>query len=53
MTHYEFGQSHKNTTSFGKIDIIYLPPYSHIQKNDVGNFIRSKAKWYYKQNSES
>ena len=46
MTHYEFGRKHPNTTSYGKIDIIYLPPYSQIKQNDVGNFIRSKVKWY-------
>lgn len=50
MTHYEFGQSHPGTTSFGKIDIIYLPPYSWVGKNDVGNFIRSKIRWYYTKN---
>ena len=47
MTHYEFGQKHKNTTSYGKIDIIYLPPYPHLSKDDIGRFIRSKVKWYY------
>ncbi|MBO6180748.1 N-acetylmuramoyl-L-alanine amidase [bacterium] len=46
MTHYEFGQKNPKTTSFGKIDIIYLPPYSWIPKNDVGSFIRSKIRWY-------
>lgn len=46
LTHYEFGQMHKNTTSYGKIDITYLPPYSWISKEDVGSFIRSKVRWY-------
>lgn len=46
MTHYEFGQKHTKTTSYGKIDIIYIPPYSWISKEDVGSFIRSKIKWY-------
>jgi N-acetyl-anhydromuramyl-L-alanine amidase AmpD len=46
MTHYEFGLKHPNTTSHGKIDIIYLPPYPHIAKEDCGAFIRSKIKWY-------
>lgn len=46
MTHYEFGIKHPKTTSYGKIDIIYLPPYPHVAKNDVGAFIRSKIKWY-------
>lgn len=46
MTHYEFGKSHPNTTSAGKIDITYLPPYKYVGKDDVGNFIRSKIRWY-------
>lgn len=46
MTHYEFGISHPKTTSAGKIDITYLPPYSWVSKNDLGSFIRSKIKWY-------
>lgn len=47
MTHYEFGQKHPNTSSFGKIDIIYLPPYPEQPKECIGNFIRSKVRWYY------
>lgn len=46
MTHYEFGIKNPKTTSFGKIDIIYLPPYSWVDKNEIGSFIRSKIKWY-------
>ncbi|MBD5402140.1 N-acetylmuramoyl-L-alanine amidase [bacterium] len=46
MTHYEFGQKNPKTTSYGKIDIIYLPPYSWVSKNDIGSFIRSKIRWY-------
>ena len=46
MTHYEFGQKHPETTSFGKIDIIFLPPYPWISKEDIGSFIRSKIRWY-------
>lgn len=46
MTHYEFGQKHRNTSSFGKIDITFLPPYPWVSQQDVGKFIRSKAKWY-------
>ncbi len=47
MTHYEFGQKNPKTSSFGKIDITYIPPYSWVGKNDVGSFIRSKIRWYY------
>ncbi len=46
FTHFEFGQAHPKTTSFGKIDIIYLPTHPWVNKNDIGNFIRSKIRWY-------
>lgn len=46
MTHYEFGLKNPRTTSAGKIDIIYLPPYSHVQQARIGDYIRSKATWY-------
>lgn len=45
-THYEFGINHPDTTSHGKIDIIYLPPYPLVKRNEVGWFIRSKIRWY-------
>ena len=50
MTHYEFGLAHPKTSSHGKIDITFLPPYPWVTQSEVGNFIRSKIKWYY-QNS--
>ena len=46
MTHYEFGKTHPKTTSYGKIDIVYLPPYAWVAKDDIGAFIRSKVRWY-------
>ena len=46
MTHYEFGLKHPQTSSAGKIDIIYLPPYTWVTKDEIGKFIRSKIKWY-------
>ena len=46
MTHYEFGQNYPNSTSAGKIDIIFLPSYSWVEKDEIGSFIRSKIKWY-------
>lgn len=49
MTHYEFGLKNPNTSSAGKIDIIFIPPYSWVAQNDVGAFIRSKIKWYMLQ----
>lgn len=47
LTHYEFGKSHPNTSSAGKIDIIYLPPYPEQTTDKIGNFIRNKVRWYY------
>lgn len=49
MTHYEFGCRNPKTSSAGKIDITYLPPYPSVVQNDIGNFIRSKARWYLQQ----
>ena len=46
MTHYEFGLKHPKTSSAGKIDIVYLPPYPELKASEIGNFIRNKAKWY-------
>lgn len=46
MTHYEFGLKHPSTSSAGKIDISYIPPYPWVDKADSGKFIRSKIKWY-------
>lgn len=47
LTHYEFGQAHPKTSSYGKIDIVYLHAYPDITKNEMGNFIRSKVRWYF------
>lgn len=44
-THYTFNKEHKIMT--GKIDIIYLPAYPQIQKDDIIGFIIDKIKWYY------
>ena len=53
MTHYEFGQDNPKTTSHGKIDIIYLPPYPWVAKDDIGSFIRTKIRWYKIRNQEA
>ena len=45
-THYEFGKNHPNTSSSGKIDIIWLPPYPNVKSNEIGGFIRNKIRWY-------
>lgn len=49
LTHYEFGQAHIKTSSYGKIDIIYLPAYPEITKKEMGDFIRNKVKWYFEK----
>ena len=49
QTHYGFGQRNPHTSSFGKIDIIYLPPYPNIEINAIEEFIRSKIKWYFEK----
>lgn len=46
MTHYEFGKSHPKSSSAGKIDIVYLPPFSYVKQSDVGEFVRNKIRWY-------
>ena len=46
LTHYEFGQANPKTSSYGKIDIIYLHAYPQIQKEAMGDFIRNKVIWY-------
>ena len=50
MTHYEFGIKNPKTSSAGKIDITYLPPYPWVGIGDVGSFIRSKIRWYLNKN---
>lgn len=47
MTHYEFGLKNPNTSSKGKIDIVYLPTNPSLTCAQVGDFIRGKIKWYY------
>lgn len=46
MTHYEFGLKHPSTSSYGKPDITFIPPYPWVGKNEAGDFIRSKIRWY-------
>ena len=45
ITHYEFGKLHPDTSSAGKIDITYLPPYPYVKAEEMGGFIRSKIRW--------
>lgn len=53
FTHYEFGLKNPKTSSAGKIDISFLPPYSWVEKNDIGTFIRSKIRWYVAQSTKN
>lgn len=46
LTHYEFGKLNPNTSSKGKIDIVYLPPFPDVKRSVVGDFIRNKVRWY-------
>jgi len=46
MTHYEFGKANPKTSSAGKIDIVYLHPYKDVKRDEMGNFIRAKIRWY-------
>ena len=46
QTHYGFGKRNPETTSFGKIDIVFLPPYPNIETEQIEDFIRTKIKWY-------
>lgn len=49
LTHYEFGRKNPKTTSRGKIDIVFLPPYPEVKQNNIGDFIRRKVKWYFER----
>ena len=46
LTHYEFGLKNPKSSSAGKIDINFLPPFAHVEAKNVGDFIRSKVNWY-------
>lgn len=49
MTHYEFGLKHPDTTSKGKIDIIFLPCVKELKPFEIGDYIRNKVLWYIKK----
>lgn len=46
LTHMEFGNSHPNTSSHGKIDINNLPCVAVYGYKNVGDWIRNKVNWY-------
>ena len=46
FTHYEFGLKHPSSSSAGKIDIVFLPPFPDVPRERVGDFLRQKVRWY-------
>ncbi len=44
MTHYEFGLKNPHSSSSGKIDIVYLPPFPDLYPYEIGDFIRNKIE---------
>lgn len=51
LTHFEFGKANPKTSSFGKIDIVYLPPYPDVTRSQIGDFIRNKIRWYIQKHN--
>lgn len=50
-THYERDRQLKKPQ--GKVDIIFIPSYPDIKKNDIGDFIRNKVKWYISKKTKN
>lgn len=46
FTHHEFGQKHPKTTSYGKIDFMYLPFLPNLEQEKVADYLRNKIDWY-------
>ena len=47
ITHAEFGQKNRKTSSYGKIDINSLP-YARVSGiAKTGEYLRNKIQWYY------
>lgn len=46
-THYEFGKAHPKSSSYGKIDIIFLPWEPQLKANEIGDYYRDKVRWYH------
>lgn len=53
FTHHEFGLLNPKTSSAGKIDIIYLPPFPNLAPEEIGHFIRRKVGWYLERVKKS
>ena len=52
FTHWEFGQKHPKTTSFGKIDFTYLPFLPDMEPSETVVYLRNKISWYIAQSKE-
>ena len=52
LTHAEFGLTHPNTSSCGKIDINSLPYIGLRGVKEVGDYLRNKTNWYYQKQKE-
>jgi N-acetyl-anhydromuramyl-L-alanine amidase AmpD len=48
ITHKDFGLTHPKTSSYGKIDICWLP-YPKEFNTSILEFIQAKINWYYQQ----
>lgn len=48
-THAEFGKDNPTTSSFGKIDVSFLPYNSLEGVKEVGDLLRNKINWYYEK----
>ena len=47
MTHYEFGKKNPKTSSYGKIDITFLPFEPEMPPDKIGEDIRTIAQYWY------
>lgn len=53
ITHAEFGAAHPHTSSCGKIDINSLPYIGLRGVKEVGEYLRTKTRWYYQKLKEN
>ncbi len=52
ITHAEFGQAHPKTSSYGKIDINWIPSAKVQGVKECGDYLRNKIQWYYNKIKE-
>lgn len=48
-THNEFGVKNPKTSSAGKIDITRIPWEPTLKSGEVGDYIRTKIRWYFEK----